>query len=192
MIEILDQAGKNSAQGKKLREILEEHGKKDSISTWLYMHSFRELGDVLRPIRVEGDQMISVLKKHLKNEVLRMDSTPLYVDDNKASNLIELLQLLKQANHRHRRASIQIINEDHEQIGMLFRRALLNNHFFYGLVEFLPVCNQILLQAKHSVETQVAHRALRSYGRRDIESSSQPSLAQFLKITSIREAVTWT
>jgi hypothetical protein len=95
MIKILEKAGKNTPQGIKLREILEDYGKKDSISTWLYMHSFRELGDVLRPIHVGGQRMITVLKKHLKSEVLRMASTPLYIDKKKASNLRELLHLLK-------------------------------------------------------------------------------------------------
>lgn len=98
MIRVLEEAGKNTAQAIKLREILEAYGKKDSISTWLYMHSFRELGDVLRPIHVEGQRMITVLKKHLKREVLRMASTPLYIDKKKASNLRELLHLLKKAD----------------------------------------------------------------------------------------------
>ena len=98
MIKILEQAGKNTEQARKLREILEDYGKRDCISTWLYMHSFRELGDVLRPIRVEGQHMIALLKKHLKNEVLRMASTPLYIDDKKASDLKGLLHLLKIAD----------------------------------------------------------------------------------------------
>jgi hypothetical protein len=98
MIEILEQAGKNTTQAKKLREILEDYGRRDCISTWLYMHSFRELGDVLRPMRVEGKQMIKVLKRHLTREVLRMASTPLYIDNEKACNLRELLQILKSAD----------------------------------------------------------------------------------------------
>jgi hypothetical protein len=95
MIEVLDQAGKNSPEGIQLREILESYGKKDSISTWLYMHSFRELGDVLRPIQVGGQKMINVLKKHLKEEIRRMDSTPLYIENQKASDLRGLLRLLE-------------------------------------------------------------------------------------------------
>jgi hypothetical protein len=98
MIKILDQAGKNTPDAVKLRETLEDYGRRDCISTWLYMHSFRELGDVLRPMRVEGKRMISVLQKHLKSEVLRMASTPLYIDGKKASNLKELHQLLKIAD----------------------------------------------------------------------------------------------
>jgi hypothetical protein len=42
--------------------------------------------------------MITILKKHLKSEVLRMASTPLYIDDKKASNLRDLLHLLKKAD----------------------------------------------------------------------------------------------
>jgi hypothetical protein len=95
MIKILEKAEKYSAQAIKLRERLEDYGRRDCISTWLYMHSFRELGDVLRPMRVEGRRMVTVLKKHLKNETLRMASTPLYIDKKKANNLRELLHLLK-------------------------------------------------------------------------------------------------
>jgi len=95
MIEILELAGKDTPEAINLRGILEGSGKRDSISTWLYMHSFRELGDVLRPIRVGGKSMIAVLKRHLKREVRRMASTPLYIDKKKASNLSELLHLLE-------------------------------------------------------------------------------------------------
>ena len=42
--------------------------------------------------------MISVLKKHLEKEVLRIESTPLYIGDQKACSLKELLQLLKTAD----------------------------------------------------------------------------------------------
>jgi hypothetical protein len=108
MINILEQAGKNTARATKLREILEGYGKRDCISTWLYMHSFRELGDVLRPMRVEGQQMITVLRRHLKKEVLRMASTPLYINDKKASNLGELLHLLRIADTK----KIQILSNN--------------------------------------------------------------------------------
>jgi hypothetical protein len=39
--------------------------------------------------------MINVLKKHLKEEVRRMDSTPLYIENQKASDLRGLLRLLE-------------------------------------------------------------------------------------------------
>ncbi len=98
MIAVLEEAGKNTPNGRKLRQILDTYGKNDRISTWLYMHSFRELGDVLRPMRLEGQRMISVLKKHLESEVLRIESTPLYIDNEKANNIKELLHLLKTAD----------------------------------------------------------------------------------------------
>lgn len=98
MVKILERAGKNTPEAIKLRKTLESYGRRDCISTWLYMHSFRELGDVLRPIHVGGKRMISVLQKHLKEEVLRMASTPLYVDGKKASHLRGLLRSLKTAN----------------------------------------------------------------------------------------------
>jgi hypothetical protein len=100
MIEVLELAGENTQKALNLRNILEDYGKRDCISTWLYMHSFRELGDVLRPIRVEGQRMITVLKRYLKREVLRMASTPLYIDNEKANNLTELVHLLKMADPR--------------------------------------------------------------------------------------------
>ncbi|MGD8540260.1 MAG: hypothetical protein PVI66_16235 [Candidatus Aminicenantes bacterium] len=98
MISVIEDAEKDTPQAQKLRKILEGYGQKDSISTWLYMHSFRELGDVLRPMRAEGIEMIALLKKHLKEEVVRMASTPLIIDNEKAYNLKELLHLLKNAS----------------------------------------------------------------------------------------------
>ncbi len=98
MIAVLEQAEKNTPEGIQLREILEAYGKRDCYSTWLYMHSFRELGDVLRPIHVGGRAMIAVLKKHMKEEVHRIDSTPITIDDDKASDLTGLLRLLKRSD----------------------------------------------------------------------------------------------
>ncbi len=98
MISIFEEAEKNTPQAQKLREILEVYGQKDNISTWLYMHSFRELGDRIRPMHAQGRQMITLLKRHLQREVLRMASTPLIIDKEKACNLTELLLLLKNAD----------------------------------------------------------------------------------------------
>jgi hypothetical protein len=98
MISVFEEAEKTTPRAQKLREILEAYGKKDSISTWLYMHSFRELGDVLRPMHAQGREMIALLKKHLQEEISRMDATPLLIDDAKAYNLRELLHLLKNAS----------------------------------------------------------------------------------------------
>jgi len=42
----------------------------------LYMHSFQELGDRLRPQRNTGERLMTVLKRELKREILRMRYTP--------------------------------------------------------------------------------------------------------------------
>lgn len=98
MILVFKEAEKDTPQAQKLREVLKVYGQKDSISTWLYMHSFRELGDVLRPMRAKGQQMIKLVKRHLEEEVGRMASTPLIIDEEKAYNLKELLHLLKNSD----------------------------------------------------------------------------------------------
>jgi len=95
MIEVLNQAEKNTPEAQRLRKILEIYGENDYFSTWLYMHSFRELGDVLRPMRAEGRKMVTVLKEHMNNEILKMETTPLIIDNKKAYNLKDLLELLK-------------------------------------------------------------------------------------------------
>lgn len=95
MMDILDQAEKNTKEGGGLREILESYGDKDKFSTWLYMHSFRELADELRPKRLFGRHLITVLKRYLKREILRMECTPLIIDGVKIFNLQELVSMLR-------------------------------------------------------------------------------------------------
>jgi len=92
---ILCAAEKNSKQGQELREIMESYGQKDKFSTWLYMHSYRELGDILRPKRSQGRQLIALLKRHLKKEILRLNCTPLTIDSVKVFNLEDLLNVLR-------------------------------------------------------------------------------------------------
>jgi hypothetical protein len=95
MMDILDQAEKNTKEAGELREILETYGDKDKFSTWLYMHSYRELADELRPKHHHGHHLITVLKRYLKKEILRMDRTPLIIEGSKIFNLQELVNLLK-------------------------------------------------------------------------------------------------
>jgi hypothetical protein len=92
---ILSVAEKNNKQGRELREIIENYGEKDKFSTWLYMHSYRELGDILRPKRSQGQQLIALLKRHLKKEILRLNSTPLTIDSIKVFNIEDLLNVLR-------------------------------------------------------------------------------------------------
>jgi hypothetical protein len=91
MTKILDEAGKNTLKAQRLREILEAYAKKDSFSTWLYMHSYRELGDIIRPLHHRGRELISVLNGHLKSEMDRVTQMPLVIDGKKIYDLNDLL-----------------------------------------------------------------------------------------------------
>ncbi len=95
MLAVLDQAENDTEEAAELRKILESYGEKDNFSTWLYMHSYRELADELRPKREQGRRMITVLKRYLKRETLRMDRTPLIIDGVKIFKLPELLELFR-------------------------------------------------------------------------------------------------
>jgi hypothetical protein len=92
---ILFAAEKNTKRGRDLREIMESYGQKDKFSTWLHMHSYRELGDILRPKRSQGRRLIALLKKHLKEEIVRLAATPLTIDGVKVFNLDDLLRALR-------------------------------------------------------------------------------------------------
>jgi len=92
---ILFTAEKNSKRGRKLREMMERYGQKDKFSTWLYMHSYQELGDILRPKRSQGRRLIALLKRHLKEEILHLNVTPLSIDNVKVFNLDDLLNALQ-------------------------------------------------------------------------------------------------
>ena len=59
------------------------------------MHSYRDLGDVLRPMHTGGLELVNLLKEHMSNEIKRMENTPLIIDGKKAFNLEDLLKLLK-------------------------------------------------------------------------------------------------
>ncbi len=95
---IIKQAQKETKRASHLRSILENYGRKDSFSTWLYMHGFRELGDRLRPMDITGKEMISVLKGQLKKEILRMEKTPIIIDDIEVFDLSGLLDVLRKTD----------------------------------------------------------------------------------------------
>jgi hypothetical protein len=92
---ILSVAEKNTRRGLELRRIMESYGQKDKFSTWLYMHSYRELGDILRPKRSQGQRLIGLLKGHLKKEIARLEFTPLALDGVKVGSLADLLGALR-------------------------------------------------------------------------------------------------
>ncbi len=95
---ILFAAEKDTKRGRELREILESYGQKDKFSTWLYMHSYQELGDLLRPKRSEGRRLIALLKKHLKEEIRQLSAIPLIIDGTKVFSLEDLRQTLRAAS----------------------------------------------------------------------------------------------
>jgi hypothetical protein len=59
------------------------------------MHSYQELGDILRPKRSQGRRLIALLKRHLKEEILHLNVMPLSIDSVKVFNLDDLLNALR-------------------------------------------------------------------------------------------------
>jgi len=92
---ILLDAEKETEEARRLRQILENYGDKDKFSTWLYMHSYMELADRLRPRKSRGHELIALLKRHLMVEVARLDRTPLAMGGEKIFNLPDLLGALR-------------------------------------------------------------------------------------------------
>jgi hypothetical protein len=95
MYRMLLDAEKETPRAQHLRRILELYGQNDKFSTWLYMHSYRELGDLLRPKKSRGKQLVRVLKSHLKTEMMRMGRTALAIDATKVFTLEDLLGVLQ-------------------------------------------------------------------------------------------------
>jgi len=95
MYRMLLDAEKDTASGAELRELLEYYGRKDYFSTWLYMHGFREIADQLRPRQDKGKRLVTVLKRHLQRQILRMERTPLIINGKKIYNLSDLLDVLR-------------------------------------------------------------------------------------------------
>jgi len=104
----LQEAETDTPVGRTLRGRLDVYAESDGFSTWLYMHSFRELGDRLRPLRLSGSRMIHALKRNLMREILRMQRTPLIVDGVKVYDLPDLLAALRTVDP----AVIQPLSDD--------------------------------------------------------------------------------
>jgi len=92
---ILQEAGADTEEGRRLRALLEAYAEKDKFSTWLYMHSHRELGDRLRPKKGRGQQLIALLKRHFRLELSRAERTPLMLAGTKVFDLGGLLAALR-------------------------------------------------------------------------------------------------
>jgi hypothetical protein len=87
---ILQEAEKDTPRGLRLRGILESYGEKDRFSTWLYMHSYRELGDRLRPRRGRGRQLVTMLRRNFQAEIGRLGRMPLDIAGRKIFDLEDL------------------------------------------------------------------------------------------------------
>lgn len=98
MFEVFKNAETDTEEAQELRKLLDIYGRKDYFSTWLYMHGFRELGDKLRPKHHTGKKLVTILKRNLTREFLRMNYTPLIIDGIKIYNLHDLLKILHTVN----------------------------------------------------------------------------------------------
>ena len=98
LYDIILRADKSTKKAEKLRQFFEMYGEKDYFSTWLYMHGFRQLGDELRPRRDSGQRLVTVLKRYLKREILRMKLTPLEIEGKEIYYLTDLLTLFRTIN----------------------------------------------------------------------------------------------
>ncbi len=92
---IVLEAEKDTEAGRRLRRRLESYGEKDKFSTWLYMHSYRELGDRLRPQRGRGRELITILKRNLQLEISRLEGTSLHMGPQKITKLADLPSALR-------------------------------------------------------------------------------------------------
>ncbi len=92
--QLLLDAEQDTGQGRELREILERYGDDDRFSTWLYMHSYPELGNRLRPQRSRGRRLMTLLKRNFQSEIARMGRTPLLLGDRKIFTLDHLLDAI--------------------------------------------------------------------------------------------------
>ena len=98
MMHILEIAEKDTEEGNKMRSILEEYGKNDRYSTWLYMHGFKDLADMLLPLRNQGYRLINMLKKYFSHEIEQTDKLPLVISGNKIFDIPALLEALFMAS----------------------------------------------------------------------------------------------
>ena len=95
LFELISKAQGPDADARRLREILDNYGEKDMFSTWLYMHSYSDLADRLRPVKARGEQMVAVLKRHLQWAVRMLPHTPLEVGGMKIYRLEDLPTIMR-------------------------------------------------------------------------------------------------
>jgi len=98
MHRVLKEAEGDTEEAAALRERLDVYGEHDRFSTWLYMHSFRELGDRLQPLRLRGPAMLRALERNLRRDILQMQRTPLVVGEARVLSLLDLVNVLRSAD----------------------------------------------------------------------------------------------
>lgn len=84
-------------EAQELRSIIEGYAEKDRFSTWLYMHSYRELANLLRPRHTRGRELIALLEQNLAEEIEQLVRTPLIMNGRRVHTIAELLDVLRTA-----------------------------------------------------------------------------------------------
>lgn len=100
LYKIVLEAEKDTPEGHQLREIIESYAEKDRFSTWLYMHSYSELGEKLRPRHTRGRELISLLKEDFGKQIDWLKSTPLLMGDIRIYSISDMLHVLRTASEQ--------------------------------------------------------------------------------------------
>lgn len=85
-------------------DVLELYGEKDYFSTWLYMHGFHNIADVLRPRADRGDALRRTLLEGMDAELKAVSVHPfLFLDENgievaRAGSISELARAIRQVD----------------------------------------------------------------------------------------------
>lgn len=91
-------AEEDHPEGRELRELIESYAEMDRFSTWLYMHSYRELADILRPRHTRGQLLISLLRETFEEQIEKLEATPLVVEGTRIYTIPDLLEMLRTAD----------------------------------------------------------------------------------------------
>ncbi len=98
LYEIILAADSEEPEAGELRGVIEAYARKDRFSTWLYMHGYRELADILRPRHTRGRELTTLLKESLRAQIEQLEHTPLIVGENRITSLTDLLDFLRAAS----------------------------------------------------------------------------------------------
>jgi len=96
--DVLVEAGRDTKAAANLRRLLEIHAEKDAFSTWLYMHGFRRLGDILRPRQDRDHELVRELLTLIQEELERINATPLSIGLERIFSLPDLREALRRVD----------------------------------------------------------------------------------------------